>query len=76
MLQSKLEQAHLTALTNAAELERAQTQAANSCKSADERVRDVEEKAALRVAEIESELRTAETVRRKLHNQVQELKGW
>lgn len=28
-----------------------------------------------RVKEVEEDLRTAETIRRKLHNQVQELKG-
>jgi kinesin family protein C1 len=75
LLQSQLERAHLAQLATAADLERAQALAASSCKSAEERVREVELKAAERVAEIESELRTAETVRRKLHNQVQELKG-
>ena len=44
--------------------ERATAREAAAAKAADERI-----------AEIEDELRNAESIRRKLHNQVQELKG-
>ena len=48
-------------------------------KEADEmaaiKVKAAEDERDRRVAEIEEELRAAETIRRKLHNQVQELKG-
>ena len=48
-------------------------------READERaaagIRAAEEAADERISEIEEELREAETIRRKLHNQVQELKG-
>jgi kinesin family protein C1 len=48
-------------------------------KEADEmasiKVKAAEDERDMRIAEIEEELRAAETIRRKLHNQVQELKG-
>jgi kinesin family protein C1 len=65
-------QAELDALR--ATIERQQQEIANyilTTKQAEETVARANE----RVKEVEEDLRTAETIRRKLHNQVQELKG-
>lgn len=58
-----------------AELELGRQKARDAEDRAIQKVRDAEEDRDKRVAEIEEELRGAETIRRKLHNQVQELKG-
>lgn len=58
-----------------AELEVGRQKAREAEERAEERVQAAEEERDARIAEIEEELRAAETIRRKLHNQVQELKG-
>jgi kinesin family protein C1 len=58
-----------------AELEVGKQKAREAEARAEAKVREAEEERDRRVAEVEDELRTAETIRRKLHNQVQELKG-
>ena len=58
-----------------AELEVGRQQAREAEERAECRVREAGEERDARIAEIEEELRAAETIRRKLHNQVQELKG-
>jgi kinesin family protein C1 len=58
-----------------AELEVGRKAARDAEDRADVRAQEAEDEANRRVAEIEEELRNAESIRRKLHNQVQELKG-
>lgn len=58
-----------------AELEVGRQAAREAEERADERARLADEHATNRIQEVEEELRQAETIRRKLHNQVQELKG-
>jgi len=58
-----------------AELAVGRQQASEAELQAETRAKDAEAHAGRRIAEVEEELRNAETIRRKLHNQVQELKG-
>jgi len=58
-----------------AELEIGRQQAREAEARAEGKVCEAQVAAEARVQEIEEELRNAETIRRKLHNQVQELKG-
>lgn len=57
------------------ELEVGRQRVSEAEKRASITAKDAENEADRRVAEIEEELRNAETIRRRLHNQVQELKG-
>ncbi|OXG62068.1 kinesin family member C1 [Cryptococcus neoformans c8] len=74
-LQSEVERATLAVSAMKAELQVGQDRAHDAEMKAEKKVREAEEERDRRIAEIEEELRTAETIRRKLHNQVQELKG-
>lgn len=74
-LQSEVERATLAVSAMKAELQVGQDRARDVELKAEKKVREAEEERDRRIAEIEEELRTAETIRRKLHNQVQELKG-
>ncbi|WVO22624.1 uncharacterized protein IAS62_003954 [Cryptococcus decagattii] len=74
-LQSEVERATLAVSAMKAELQVGQDRARHAELKAEKKVREAEEERDRRIAEIEEELRTAETIRRKLHNQVQELKG-
>lgn len=74
-LQSEVERATLAVSAMKAELQVGQDRARDAEMKAEKKVREAEEERDRRIAEIEEELRTAETIRRKLHNQVQELKG-
>lgn len=74
-LQAEVERATLNVSAMRAELEVGRQAAREAEDRADVRAREAEEDANTRITEIEEELRTAETIRRKLHNQVQELKG-
>ena len=74
-LQAEVERVTLGVSAMKAELEVGRQSAGERETKAEERARAAEEEANRRVAEIEEELRSAETIRRKLHNQVQELKG-
>lgn len=58
-----------------AELEVGRQKAREAEERAEAKIREAEEERDARITEIEEELRAAETIRRKLHNQVQELKG-
>lgn len=58
-----------------AELEVGRQRALDAEERAGDKIKQAQDEADRRVAEIEDELRAAETIRRKLHNQVQELKG-
>ncbi|EJT52997.1 kinesin [Trichosporon asahii var. asahii CBS 2479] len=74
-LQIEVERATLAVSAMKAELEAGYQKAANAEELAALRIKEAQAECDRRVAEIEEELRTAETIRRKLHNQVQELKG-
>ncbi|KAK1922557.1 P-loop containing nucleoside triphosphate hydrolase protein [Papiliotrema laurentii] len=74
-LQAEVERATLNVSAMRAELDVGRKAAREAEDRAEERARAAEAEADRRIAEIEEELRTAETIRRKLHNQVQELKG-
>lgn len=74
-LQAEVERATLAVSAMKAELEVGREKARNAEEIAEERVQKAQADCAERIAGIEDELRTAETIRRKLHNQVQELKG-
>lgn len=74
-LQVEIERATLNVSSMKAELEVGRQKAREAEERAEERALNAEQKANERIAEIEEELRNAETIRRKLHNQVQELKG-
>jgi len=74
-LQAEIERATLHVSSMKAELEVGRQAAREAEERAAAMATNAEEEASRRVAEIEEELRQAETIRRKLHNQVQELKG-
>ncbi|OCF72705.1 kinesin family member C1 [Kwoniella mangroviensis CBS 8886] len=74
-VQAEVERATLSVSSMKAELAVGLENAKKAEEMATDRVRAAEEERDRRIAEIEEELRTAETIRRKLHNQVQELKG-
>ena len=74
-LQFEVERATLFVSSMKAELEVGRQRACEAEQRAEGRAKDVENEADRRIAEVEEELRKAETIRRKLHNQVQELKG-
>lgn len=74
-LQAEIERATLSVSSMKAELEVGRLKAREAEERAEQRAKAAEHGASERIAEIEEELRHAETIRRKLHNQVQELKG-
>ena len=74
-LQFEIERVTLFASSMKAELEVGRQRASEVELRAESRVKDVENEANRRVAESEEEQRKGEMIRRKLHNQVQELKG-
>ncbi|WWC73102.1 uncharacterized protein I206_107067 [Kwoniella pini CBS 10737] len=75
IIQAEVECATLKVSSMKAELEVGQENAKKAEELAEIKVRQAEEERDRRIAEIEEDLRNAETIRRKLHNQVQELKG-
>ena len=75
ILQGEVERATLSVSSMKGELEIGRQEAKKMEERAEQQVREAEEERDRRIAEIELELREAETIRRKLHNQVQELKG-
>jgi hypothetical protein len=75
ILQSEIERATMSVSAMKAELEVGRQRARDAEDRALARIKEVEEERDARVAEVEKDLRDAESVRRKLHNQVQELKG-
>ncbi|KAK4684060.1 hypothetical protein P7C73_g6146, partial [Tremellales sp. Uapishka_1] len=75
ILQAEVERAALSVSSMRAELEIGRQAAREAEEKADLRIQQAYEERDRRVEEIEGELRTAETIRRRLHNQVQELKG-
>ncbi|EIW66111.1 hypothetical protein TREMEDRAFT_65960 [Tremella mesenterica DSM 1558] len=75
LLQSEVERATLSVSGMKAEVEIGRQEAKKAEERAEQKVREAEDERDRRIAEIELELREAETIRRKLHNQVQELKG-
>ena len=74
-LQAEIERATLAISAMKAEVDVGKRKVIEADERAAERERAADERANERIAEIEEELRTAETIRRKLHNEVQELKG-
>ncbi|ORX39129.1 P-loop containing nucleoside triphosphate hydrolase protein [Kockovaella imperatae] len=74
-LQAEIERATFMISSLKAEVDISQQKVLESEERAASRERAAEERANERIADIETELREAETIRRKLHNQVQELKG-
>lgn len=75
ILQAEIQRATLSVSSMKAELEVGRQKARDAEDRALEKIREAEEDRDQRISEIEEQLRTAETIRRKLHNQVQELKG-
>nr|XP_019048058.1 kinesin family member C1 [Kwoniella bestiolae CBS 10118]OCF26988.1 kinesin family member C1 [Kwoniella bestiolae CBS 10118] len=75
IVQAEVDRATLSVSSMKAELSVGQENAKRAEELAEQKVRQAEEDRDRRIAEIEAELREAETIRRKLHNQVQELKG-
>lgn len=75
-LQFEIERATLAVSAMKAELEVGRQRAREAEDRAEQKITDAENQRDARIAEIEDDLRAAETIRRKLHNQVQELKGW
>ncbi len=75
LLQAEVERCTISVSAMKAELEVGRQQARDAEARAEGKVGEIQSAAERRVAEIEEELRNAETIRRKLHNQVQELKG-
>lgn len=75
ILQAEVQRATLSVSSMKAELEVGRQKARDAEDRALDKIREAEEDRDTRIAEIEDQLRTAETIRRKLHNQVQELKG-
>lgn len=75
LLQAEIERATLSVSSMRAEVEVGKQKNKEADEMAAVKVKATEEECNRRVAEIEDELRAAETIRRKLHNQVQELKG-
>lgn len=74
-MQVEIERATIAVSAMKAELEAGLKQAADAEVKAEERVLAARQECEERIAEIEDELRAAESLRRKLHNQIQELKG-
>jgi len=74
-LQTEVERATIAVSAMKAELETKQQEARNEVAAAEERILAAHADRDERVAAMEAELRNAETIRRKLHNMVQELKG-
>ncbi len=74
-LQAEVERATFLVSSMKAELEVGRQRGTELEQRAELRAKEAETEADRRIAEIEEELRNAETIRRKLHNQVQELKG-
>ena len=75
ILQAEIERATLSISAMKAEVEVSRQKNKEADEMAAIKVKAAEDERDRRIAEIEDELRTAETIRRKLHNQVQELKG-
>jgi kinesin family protein C1 len=75
ILQAEIERATLSISAMKAEVEVTRQKNKEADEMASIKVKAAEDERDMRVAEIEEELRAAETIRRKLHNQVQELKG-
>ena len=75
LLQSEIERVTLDRAAMKAQLEVGLQRASDAQEMAKGLVKRAEEERDRRVAEIEGELRDAETIRRKLHNTIQELKG-
>lgn len=75
ILQAEIERATMSVSSMKAELEVGRNRAREAEDRAIERVRQAEMERDERVQEVQDELRAAESIRRKLHNQVQELKG-
>lgn len=74
-LQAEVERATIAVSAMKAELQEAKNKALQDVEDAEQRVLDARAECDARVAAVEAELRSAETLRRKLHNQIQELKG-
>ncbi|KLT46488.1 kinesin-domain-containing protein [Cutaneotrichosporon oleaginosum] len=75
LLQAEVERAEIAVSASKAEAEGYRKRCEEADLGAEERIRLAQAECERRVAEIEDELRAAESIRRKLHNQVQELKG-
>jgi kinesin family protein C1 len=75
ILQAEIERATLSISAMKAEVEVSRQKNKEADEMAAIKVKAAEDERDRRIAEIEDELRAAETIRRKLHNQVQELKG-
>ncbi|BEI85166.1 hypothetical protein CcaverHIS002_0505670 [Cutaneotrichosporon cavernicola] len=75
LLQVEVDRAEIAVSASKAEAEEYRKRCDEADLGAEERIRLAQAECDRRVAEIEDELRAAETIRRKLHNQVQELKG-
>ncbi|WWC91219.1 uncharacterized protein L201_006161 [Kwoniella dendrophila CBS 6074] len=75
IVQAEVERATINVSSMKAELAIGQETAKKAEELAELKVKEAELERDRRIAEIEEELRNAETIRRKLHNQVQELKG-
>lgn len=71
----EIERATIAVSAMKAELQVGLRQAAEAEAKAEERVLAAQAECDRRIMEIEDELRAAESLRRKLHNQIQELKG-
>ncbi|KAL1407621.1 kinesin-like nuclear fusion protein [Vanrija albida] len=74
-LQDEVERGALAVSAMKAELEVARQKALQVEDEAAQRILEAQAECDRKVAAVEEELRNAETIRRKLHNQVQELKG-
>lgn len=74
-LQVEIERATIAVSAMKVELQEGMAQAQDAVADAEERVLAAKAECDDRIAEIEDELRAAESLRRKLHNQIQELKG-
>ncbi|WWC64033.1 uncharacterized protein I303_106639 [Kwoniella dejecticola CBS 10117] len=75
LVQAEVERATLSVSSMKAELAIGLENAKKMEAIAEAKIKEAEKDRDVRLAEIEEELRNAETIRRKLHNQVQELKG-
>lgn len=75
ILQAEIERATLSISAMKAEVEVSRQKNKEADEMAAIKVKAAEDERDRRIAEVEEELRAAETIRRKLHNQVQELKG-
>jgi kinesin family protein C1 len=74
-LQSEVDRAMLAVSAMKAELATKQDEARRQVEDAEQRVQDALAERDARIAGVQAELRAGETIRRKLHNMVQELKG-